>query len=228
MLPAVRVLGTNKDNERGKKWIFDEAMKIVELLNFFTNHHQIRYLCIFFRVLYVYESSTHRTISSKNNLNQNNDTQWHNNPIHSNNIFVSITYPTTMYYPTAYRAMYPTTCSLYQHTEPCIQQHIERHTEQRIIPTSPNNIHTTYHTSSVRQTKQQSTSGPIRRRTKRPFKPIKRYGKPNSLHSIQQSTSGSYTVSLESLLFSCIFLFFCARSVWMYDPSEFLVYRGIV
>ena len=50
-------------------------MKIVELLNFFTNHHQIRYLCIFFRVLYVYESSTHRTISSKNNLNQNNDTQ---------------------------------------------------------------------------------------------------------------------------------------------------------
>ena len=125
----------------------------------------------------------------------------------------SITYPTTMYYPTAYRAMYPTTCSLYQHTEPCIQQHIERHTEQRIIPTSPNNIHTTYHTSSVRQTKQQSTSGPIRRRTKRPFKPIKRYGKPNSLHSIQQSTSGSYTVSLESLLFSCIFLFFCARSV---------------
>ena len=36
------------------------------------------------------------------------------------------------------------------------------------------------------------------------------------------------TVS-RGLLFGFVFFsFFCARSVWMYDPSEFSVYRGIV
>ena len=108
-------------------------------------------MCIFFGILYAYESNTHRTISSNNDLNQNNDTQWHNNPIHSNNITNDAS------------TTYTTKGTIQQHTEPCIQQHIERHTEQRIIPNDvPNNIHTTCHTSSVRQTKQQSTSGPIR------------------------------------------------------------------
>ena len=52
-----------------------KSKKNVELFDFFTNHHQIRSLCIFFRVLSAYESSTHCTISSNNDLNQNNDTQ---------------------------------------------------------------------------------------------------------------------------------------------------------
>ena len=50
---------------------------------------------------------------------------------HSNN---DASFSTNKVYPTAYRAMYPTTCS--------------QHTEQRIIPNDvPNNSQTTYHTT---------------------------------------------------------------------------------
>ena len=78
-------------------------------------------------------------ISSKNNLNQT-----------TNNIS------------TTHQRRIPQQGTIQHHTEPCIQQHIQQHTEQRIIPNDvPNNIpYIILH--DIPNTKQQSTSGPIR------------------------------------------------------------------
>ena len=101
-------------------------------------------------------------------------------PEHIND--TSTTYPPTRYYPTTYRAMHTTTYSItHQATD-----HTKRRTEQHTIQ------HTIHHMYDIQNTKQQSTSGPIRRPTKRPFQPIKQYDKPNSLQSIQQSTPWGY------------------------------------
>ena len=85
--------------------------------------------------------------------------------------------------------------TIQHHTKPCIQQHIQQHTEQSTYQTTyqitTNNIPYIIPYNKP-NTKQQSTSGPIRRPTKRPFQPIKQYDKPNSLQSIQQSTTWGY------------------------------------
>ena len=63
------LLGNKKKKEVRNEYSLLSKTK-VELFNFFTNHHPIRHLYIFFRILYVYESNAHRTISSNNDLNQ--------------------------------------------------------------------------------------------------------------------------------------------------------------
>ena len=185
MLLTACVLGTNKGKKRGKKCVSAWNKNFVELFNFFTNHHPIRHLCIFFRVLFVYESNAHRAISSKNDLNQTMTTR---------NDTTTIT-PRT--YQTAHqqRIPIPQQGTIQHHTVPCIQQRIQQHTEQSTYQTTyqityeQHTIHIPYNKPN---TKQQSTSGPIRRSAKRPFKPIKQYDKPNSLQIIQQSTTWGY------------------------------------
>ena len=183
MLLTACVLGTNKGKKRGKKCLSAWNKNFVELFNFFTNHHPIRHLCTIFRVLFVYESNAHRAISSKNDLNQTMTTHNDTTTNHSKNIS------------TTHQRRIPQQGTIQHHTEPRIQQHIQQHTEQSTYQTTyqityeQHTIHIPYNKPN---TKQQSTSGPIPRPTKRPFQPIKQYDKPNSLHSIQQSTSGSY------------------------------------
>ena len=113
----------------------------------------------------------------------NNDTRFHRKTTWTKQ-------PTT--YQTTHQRRIPQQGTIQHHTEPCIKQHIQQHTEQRIIPNDvPNNIPYII-LYDIPNTKQQSTSGPIRRPTKRPFKPIKQYDKPNSLQIIQQSTTWGY------------------------------------
>ena len=96
---------------------------------------------------------------------------------------------------TTHQRRIPQQGTIQHHTEPRIQQHIQQHTEQSTYQTTYQityEQHTIHHTYNKPNTKQQSTSGPIRQPTKRPYKPIKQYDKPNSLQIIQQSTTWGY------------------------------------
>jgi hypothetical protein len=138
------VLGNKKKKEvRNEYSLFSKTN--VELFNFFTNHHPIRHLYIFFRILLCMKSNAYLTISSKNGWNYTMTRDFiekqlePNNQQHINDS--STTYPPTRYYPTSYRAMHTTTYS----TTHRAADHTKRRTEQ----------HTIHHTA--RHTKHQTT-----------------------------------------------------------------------
>ena len=231
MLLTACVLGTNKGKKRGKKCVSAWNKNFVELFNFFTNHHPIRHLCTIFRVLFVYESNAHRAILSKNDLNQTMTTHNDTTTNHSKNIS------------TTHQRRIPQQGTIQHHTKPCIQQHDQQHTEQSTYQTTYQRAyeqHTIHHT--IQQTKDHTTINQwaypmIYQKTFQTYQTIWQTEQLANHTTINHlglrkvvaiSKKVATMQSLESLLFSCIFLFFCARSVWMYDPSEFSVYRGIV